>query len=237
MNRSTTRRALIGGAGLIAVTVVSQCVPAPVQGQASAISPRLLRAIALRDQADAEYTRFYDTVEEPTQEALAAALAAFRPDAPPPHREVATTFENMDGDAVRLSTDGFSASVARSIRDDPAWAGIGAEQPEWTQAHIELADLADERDAIISMQEGRKAAHAAAARSRLNIDAINRRSDDLGKREYRLWCIAVEMPAQSLADVTAKLDMIDRLGRGDEGEYILQAIAKDVRSLTGGRAA
>ncbi len=205
-----------------------------VQPRASRSSMRLARLISLRDRADAACARFDEEIDTPAHAAYAAARAAFVAEPPPPHREVATTFINLNDQVKRLSTDGFSVSAARRVRDDSQWADMGEDHPEWRQAHLELADLADERDAIIARQRARKLEYEARARERLNIPSINKRSDELGRREYRLWLAVMDEPAESLADVLSKVDLIDRLGRGDEDGYLLTAISRDVRRIAEG---
>ncbi|MDR6789552.1 hypothetical protein J2Y58_002925 [Sphingomonas sp. BE138] len=234
MTRPTTRRALIGGACVFALAdTAASAKSAP----SATVSTRLARLIALRDRADAAFSRYDAEVEAPAYDALKAIMAACPAEPDPPHRSVQTTFINVNDEVTRLSTAGFSDSTARKMRDDPTWADMGADQPEWRQAFIELADLADERDAIIADQQARREAYEQRARERLRIDEIQKRSDELSRREYSLWEAVIDEPATNLADVLAKLDLMKRTGRDDEDGYLLTAISRDIRGIAAGGAA
>lgn len=233
MNRPTTRRALIGGACVLALagtTATSQAATA------ATVSPRLARLIALHSRAVRALELYSDTVEEPALDLYDAALKSYTPEAEPPHRSVNTTFVNVAGDTVRLATDKWAVvESARAIRDDASWADVGADRPEWRQAHLELADLDDARAAEIAQQKARKRAYDDAVRKRLGLDEIVDRSNALSGREFALWEAAIAEPAQSAVDLAAKLDMNDRLGRVDS-ERVLASISADIRRLAGNAA-
>jgi hypothetical protein len=74
MTVHTSRRALFGGAGLIAVAALAECGSTPAH--AAAVNPRLLRVLALRDFAEAQCERFDEEVEMPARRAHPAAVAA-----------------------------------------------------------------------------------------------------------------------------------------------------------------
>ncbi len=233
MAKETTRRALIAGAGLAAAAALAHCGSAPARA-AAGTSPRLARLIALQGRAWTAYDRYTDDVEEPTIDAYYAALKGYTPEPEPPHQETATTFVNVHGNNVRLSTaEPGNVITSRRFVSDPAWATMG--DADWRQARRENAAAADARDAIIAAQEARKQAHDDAVRARLGLYAIEARSLALSDREYALWEAAISEPAHRLADIVAKLDMNDRLGRVDN-DRVLTALAADVRRLTGGQA-
>lgn len=230
MGTATTRRAVLGGLSAVASLTGIGSVPAHAM---STVSPRLARLIAAHDRAYAAYEHHSEHVDEPATEAYYAALKSYQPEAEPAHRSVSTTFENFEGQTIRLSTERWAiAATARRVRDDPSWADMGAEQPEWRQANIELADLADERATIIAQQKAREQAHDDACRARLGLDAIERRSEALSDREHALWEAVVDEPANSLADLVAKLDMNDRSGR-IENDAFVAALAADIRRIAG----
>lgn len=230
MTVHTSRRALFGGAGLIAVAALTKC--ASTSAHAAAINPRLLRVIALHDRAQAACDRYEAEVETPAHNAFAAAKASYPVEALPPHRESASTFINCDGESIRLSTkNAGTVGAARRVAHDPSWSDMG--EADWREAHISLAAAADERDAIIKAQEERRSAFVDDMRSKLRIDAISNRSTVLSDREYNLWHLAIITPAASLSDVMAKLNFVDRAGRANLDSFVLVAISADVRRLAG----
>ncbi len=162
MTTETTRRALFGGAGLVALAAAVPAIagarhalPQDAQAAMPAVNPRLLRTIALRDRAEAECDRFDEEVEMPARRACAAEKAALPVEEAPPHREVATAYVNLFGETVRLSTARVgSVASARQMVRDPKPSDM--EHPEWRQARLELVALADERDAIVAAQTARR---------------------------------------------------------------------------------
>lgn len=124
MTVHTSRRALFGGAGLIAVAALAKCGSTPAH--AATASPRLLRVIALRDRAEAAWERYERDVEAPTQKAYAATVEAEPVETPPPHRETPTSFVNLNGEDVRLTTaNPGNVATSRRFVSDPTWASMG----------------------------------------------------------------------------------------------------------------
>lgn len=235
----TTRRALIGGAGLAGVVLIAPALAAATQSSAvrgadqGTASPRLLRVMALHAQAEATAARYEAEVEAPARAAYAQEAEAARERfmRPVPHESVATTFININEDEMRLSTDRVgSVACAHRVVNDPTWADMGDDV--WRQAHHELAAADDRRKAIEAAQQSRFDAAKSSARARYHLDAIDERSESLSQRQYELWRAALGMPSSSLADAVAKLDFIDRSG-GAEGveEYSLEVLSRDVRRL------
>ena len=106
MTTETTRRALFGSAGLVALAAAVPAVAGARHDLApnNGVNPRLLHTIVLRDRAEAECDRFDEEVEMPARKACTAEKAALPVEEAPPHREVATTYVNLFGEPVRLST-------------------------------------------------------------------------------------------------------------------------------------
>ncbi len=194
---------------------------------------RLDKAIALHDRAEAECERFDREEETPARNAFVAALEACSNEAPPPHEESATTFVNVFGDTVRLSTDGIgSGAVARKVVNDPTWADMGDEA--WRQAHREIVAAHHRRDAILAEQAARRAAFEKETRAAFRLDAIVARSNSLSNRRHRLLRAALTIPAASLADILTKLDFIDRTIGSDEVDGdVFAFISSDIRILAG----
>ncbi|TCP36531.1 hypothetical protein [Sphingomonas sp. BK235] len=238
MTRSTTRRALIGGAGLLAVAGVAQCA-APAHGAtaAAAGSTRLRRLIALQKRAELIAAAYWREVGAPAHAALKAAHAAYVAEPEPPHRTTTKSFVNINGERRTFSTDGFSCEMGRRVRDWPEWADMCEEDPEWHAAHVELADLADERDAIIAEQQRRRKDYEHAALARLNIVAINRRYDQLCDRDFALWDRAMAEPAETLADVVLKIDLTTESGRDLDDPSLIVPLVADIRRLAAGEVA
>lgn len=231
MRTHTSRRGFIGGAGLLAAGSLAPVAAAATEARATHNSARLTRLIALHDRVNAECERFDDEVETPAREAWAAAIEAYPAEMPPPHEESRTSFVNVFGDAVRLSTSQIGvAANARKIVSDPTWSEVGGE--DWRQAHREIADAFDRRNAILAEQAARRSSFEASARERYRIDAITAWSNNLDDRRVSLWQAAVASPAASLADVLAKLAFIDRTTATDEIEGdVFAAISVDIRRL------
>jgi hypothetical protein len=233
----TTRRALLGGAGLIAAATLpafAAVMPTSTTVKTSAtVSPRLARLIALHDRAEAECERFDVEVEMPARRAYNAALQAQTKEEEPPHEEVATTFVNAFGDTVRLSTSRVgTCAVAAKVATDPTWADMG--DADWRQANLELFEADNRRRAIIDKQLERRKAADDVIRRRFRMDDLLDRVDALAERRDRLWGATLDHPAASIADVIAKLDLIKRTHPEDDpAEYVFAAIAKDVRALAG----
>lgn len=232
-NATTTRRALLGGGSAI---IAAAMLTADFGASAHPLprpNDRLRRAMALHDRIETECERFDVEVEMPAREACGVVIAAYKDEPPPPHEESATTFVNVFGDTVRLSTDRVGAgAVARKVVNDPTWADMG--DKDWRQAHRELADAHDRRDAVISAQAGRKRAFEASTLAKFRIAEIADRSSTLSDRRYRLWQAAMTTPATTLADVVTKLDFIARTTSDDDADPdVFAAIAADVRGLAG----
>lgn len=230
MTAHTSRRALFGGAGLIAVAALAKCGSTPAH--AATVNPRLLRIIALRDRAEEAWQRFERDVEAPTQKAYAATLAAEPIEMPPPHVETPTSFVNVHGKNVRLTTaNAGNVVTSRRFVSDPTWAHMG--DADWRQARRENAAAADERDAIIAAQKERRAALEAKMEAAFGLEAIEQRATQLLEREYDLWRAAISMPATTMADITTKLAFVDRVGRTDAEGCLLSALTADIRRLAG----
>lgn len=230
MTVHTSRRALFGGAGLIAVAALAKCGSNPAH--AATASPRLLRVIALRDRAEAAWERYERDVEAPTQKAYAATVEAEPVETPPPHRETPTSFVNLNGEDVRLTTaNPGNVATSRRFVSDPTWASMG--DADWRQARLENAAAADERDGIIAAQKERRAAFEAKMEAAFGLQAIEQRATQLLEREYDLWRRVITMPATSMADITTKLAFVDRVGRTDTEGCLLAALTADVRRLAG----
>lgn len=230
--QTATRRSLIGNGGaLVAAAILTAGRDASAQ---SAVSPnaRLHRAMALHDRVDAEYQRFESEVVGPARQACHAAIEAVPRETPPPHEQSTTTFVNMFGDTVRLTTENVGImAVARRVAADPDWSNTGDE--DWRQAHREIAAAGDRRDAVLAEQAGQRELLEKEKRSAFRIDEIEDRSIALADRRDRLWQAALSTPASTLGDVVAKLDFIDRTVSEDVGEHELRVIAADVRRLAG----
>ena len=207
MTTGTTRRALFGGAGLVALAAAvpaiagaQHALPQDAQAAMPAVKPRLLRLIALRDRVEAECDRFDEEVEMPARRACAAEKTALPVEEVPPHREVTTTYMNMFGETVRLSTARVgSVASARQMVRDPKPSDM--DDPEWRQARLELVALADERDAIIAAQTARREAREAEIVARHQVARLAARSSTLADRSYALRSAAIAMPATSMADI------------------------------------
>lgn len=239
MTTETTRRALFGGAGLVALAAAVPAIagarhalPQDVQAAMPAINPRLLRTIALRDRAEAECDRFDEEVEMPARRACWAEKEALPVEEAPPHREVATTYVNLFGETVRLSTArASSVASARQMVRDPQPSDM--DYPDWRQARLELVALADERDAIIAAQTARRKAREAKIDARHQVARLAARSLTLVDRSYALRSAAIAMPATSMADILTKLEFVDRVGCEGDPDFVLASITADVRRLTG----
>jgi hypothetical protein len=239
MTTETTRRALFGGAGLVALAAAVPAVAGARHGLAQsneaampAVNPRLLRVIALRDRVEAECDRFDEEVELPARRACWAEKEALPAEKAPPHREVATTYVNLFGETVRLSTArASSVASARQMVRDPQPSDM--DHPDWRQARLELVALADERDAIIAAQTARRKAREAKIDARHQVARLAARSLTLVDRSYALRSAAIAMPATSLADILTKLEFVDRVGCDGDPDFVLASITADVRRLTG----
>jgi len=237
MTTETTRRALFGGAGLVALAAAVPAIagarhglPQNDKATMSAVNPRLLRVIVLRDRAEAEYERFDEEVETPARRACEAEKAALPVEEVPPHREVATTYVNLFGETVRLSTArASSVAAARQMVRDPQPSDM--DYPDWRKARLELAALADERDAIIAAQAERRKAKEAEIDARHQVARLAERSSTLAGRSYALRSAAIAMPATSMADILAKLEFVDRVGSDGDPGFVLEFITADVRRL------
>ncbi|MBB3347343.1 hypothetical protein [Sphingomonas sp. BK069] len=238
MTRSTTRRALIGGAGLLAVAGVAQCAaPAHAGSAAAAGSVRLRRLIALQQRAYEISEQYWDEVGHPAHQAFNAAKAAYVGEPEPPHRTTKSSFINLNDERHTFSTEGFMCSTARRVRDDPEWADMGEDDPEWRATHIELANLADERDAIIAEQQRRQKEYEDGELARLNIFGINNRYDQLCDRDFALWDRAMFEPAETLADMVLKIDATKASGRELDDASLIVPLMADIRRLAAGEAA
>jgi len=167
----------------------------------------------------------------PARKACAAALEAYPAEPSPPHEESSTTFVNMFGDTVRLSTEKIgTAAVARKVVNDPSWTDIGDE--DWRQAHREIAAANERRDAVLAEQAARRRVFEEKTRAKFRIDEIAARSIALEDRRYQLMQVAIKTPAANLADVVTKLAFIERLFEDDEVDAdVFSAIRTDVRRL------
>lgn len=238
MTTETTRRALFGGAGLVALVAAVPAVAGARHGLAQnnvaampAVNSRLLRIIALRDRVEAECDRFDEEVELPARRACWAEKEALPVEEAPPHRQVATTYVNLFGETVRLSTArASSVASARQMVRDPQPSDM--DHPDWRQARLELVALADERDAIIAAQTVRRKAREAKIDARHQVARLAARSLTLVDRSYALRSAAIAMPATSLADILTKLEFVDRVGCDGDPDFVLASITADVRRLT-----
>lgn len=239
MTTETTRRALFGSAGLVAFAAAVPAVANARHGLAQnneaampAVNPRLLRLIALRDHAEAECDRFDQEVEMPARRACLAEREALPAEEAPPHGEVATTYVNLFGETVRLSTARVgSVASARQMVRDPKPSDM--DYPEWRQARLELVALADERDAIVAAQTARREAREAEIVERHQVARLAARSSTLANRSYALRSAAIAMPASNMADILTKLEFVDRVGCEGDPDFVLASITADVRRLTG----
>jgi len=239
MTTETTRRALFGGAGFVALAAAvpaiagaRQALPQTGEAAMPAVNPRLLRVIALRDRVEAECERFDEEVELPARRACWAEKEALPVEEAPPHREVTTTYVNLFGETVRLSTARVgSVASARQMVRDPQPSDM--DHPDWRQARLELAALADERDAIIAAQTTRRKAREAKIDARHQVARLAARSLTLVDRSYALRSAAIAMPATSMADILTKLEFVDRVGCEGDPDFVLASITADVRRLTG----
>ncbi len=239
MTTETTRRALFGSAGLVALAAAvpaiagtRQALPENDKPAMPAVNPRLLRLIALRDRVEAECDRFDEEVEMPARRACWAEKEALSVEEAPPHREVATTYVNLFGETVRLSTArANSVAAARWMVRDPQPSDM--DHPDWHQARLELVALADERDAIIAAQTARREAREAEIVERHQVARLAARSSTLADRSYALRSAVIAIPATSMADILTKLEFVDRVGCEGDPDFVLASITADVRRLTG----
>jgi hypothetical protein len=239
---NTTRRDLLrfgtsaaAYAAGAAIVVGGAALASEAKGATPGVNPRLLRAIALRDRAEKAVNRFDDDVEMPARRAYAAAAKALPAVPAVPHRSVATTFINTEGEEKRLSTDMIGAAAcARRVANDPTWSDMGDEV--WRRANCELAALADERDALVATHQANHDAAVQRLQATHRLDALSERSEALSTREFKLWLAAIAVPATGLPDVLTKLDFVERTRGGSMSEDVLEAIHADVRRLAGGEA-
>lgn len=236
---NTTRRDLLrigtsaaAYAAGAAIVVGGAALVSEARSAAPAVNPRLLKAIALRDRAEAAADRFDEQVHTPALKAFGAARDALPPVDPVPHESVATTFINAFGDKVRLSTERVgSTAIARRLRKDPTWADFGDEK--WRQAHREVEALAERRNAIVAAREAERNAAVEQLSHRHGIDGFYARADALSDREYALWRTAMDMPATGLPDVLVKLEFAQRTRGSEMADTVLEAMHADIRRLAG----
>jgi hypothetical protein len=233
MDSSSSRRSFIGGAGLLVGGSLMSAAAIATAPPAEATNARLLRLIALHDRAEAECERFDAEVEVPARQACAAAIRALPAELPPPHEQSATTFVNVFGDTVRLSTENVGiTAVARRVINDPSWVDMGDD--DWRQAHREIAAAGDRREAVLAGQAARRKALEEQTRASFRIAALAARSNSLVDRRDGLWRAVITMPAATLADVITKLDFIDRTTQPSEIDGDMFAgISADIRHLAG----
>ncbi|RSV20374.1 hypothetical protein CA236_00195 [Sphingomonas sp. ABOLG] len=147
--------------------------------------------------------------------------------------ESRTTFENAFGETARLSTSvpGLVASAPRWL-SDPAFAG--PELEDWRQAHREILEANEKREALIAAQTEKRRAIEAEKRSRFRIEAIAARSADLARRRDNLADAVLATPAANLTDLAVKLEFIERLvSPGQVTEHEFTFISADIRRLAG----
>ncbi|MDF2810477.1 MAG: hypothetical protein K0S56_1508 [Microvirga sp.] len=232
MRSVASRRSFMSAAGIAAIASLSIAAE-PAKASRPSCTPRLMRLIALYDRADVQCDDFDREVEMPARDACRAAIDALPSEPPPPHVESRTTFENAFGESARLSTSvpGIVASARRWL-SDPAFAG--PELEDWRQAHREILEANEKREALIAAQTEQRRALEAEERSRFRIEAIAARSAALARRRDDLGDAVLEMPAANLRDLTAKLGFIERLvSPGEVTEHEFAFLSADIRRLAG----
>lgn len=216
VSTDTTRRALLGGAGLIAAATLPAFAavtmgPTPA---ASQVSPALAKLIADFHAADARIDRFYDTTYNPAVEREAAMCKAV------PHVTIPMN-EGWRGDPAFFSTDNRQGvRVAQHlVRSEPRTS----KRSDVVRARKLVAALhrRERKFQQIARDSGRAAA--------------SKREDELWVPIKAATAAIMAFPAASAADMLAKLDHLESVGVCDHDDpgVLFEIVRADAARLAG----
>lgn len=222
---TTTRRSLLVVAGMAAVTVAAPSVAAET-GKVPAISPELLALVAAYDRADASLDQWYDTRWNPAIDAHTSAVEAIRPvtiEAP--------AYANVLDETVPAQT--FSTANRSDVARCKGIVSIPrakqSQSPKWQAVYRAARQLT----AAVKWQERRREQ----LDRQFGIAALNVEERDLSRALGQAADAVRSFPAASMADLLAKLEFVQRIGRpDDESGPLFELVRDDVsRLLEGGR--
>lgn len=202
----TTRRALIAGtASLTALTIPSVAhAPAPVH------DARLLRRIAAYRRTKAVSDGWHKTVYDTASEAHDAARAAV------PHHTTKTSFVNMLGKPVHLSTQSPGAArIIKTMQRDGEIYG----SDDFGQCCAELANALDARQAELDRLDAAWIA-----------TGLNGRSDALTDQTFAAFGEVCAYPVRTLADLLLKLETIRAV---DDDPIDVDDLLADLKRIAG----
>jgi len=217
MTQETTRRALFGAAGLVAVAAAVPVMAntAHLSASAAQVSPKLLALLAEHKAADATIDRFYAAVFNPAVDRETAMRAAI------PHiaRETAalspsshTIYWNTgDRHSIAHAAGIAKASKARSNQSE-AWQQRRSDARSFYAAHLRR----ERALARVARDSGMDAAEAGESELYAPIKAAR----------HAIY----NYPVASLADVAAKLAFIES-DNGMDGDDLLPLVIADVAQL------
>jgi hypothetical protein len=212
VSRPTASAAVAGAAAGPASMMLT--TPAGAAAFASMpISPALAAAMHRHRQSRARANRFEQQVYGPALASARTEIEAI------PHEHAATTFTDMAGDTIRLST-ASAATVKMAQRTIANPGSLASSDKDWVRALGELAQLANARDARIE-----------AIRQKHRLAEMRKREDHLTAREYAALLVVIETPAAHMRDLLAKVHFMQ--AEDEINDHAIQAIAADIRRLGG----
>jgi hypothetical protein len=207
----TNRRSLLGGA--LALPAVSIAMPARARG---GISPELSALIATADEASAASDLHYETVWEPLDQRVQAAIEAL------PHTTVDAGLSMGGGRVIWSTAKPASVATTRTIvamaREGKDMASAGLVQARFvTAAHL------------------RRERASARIRRDNGVQAAIERDNELSDLSADAQCEVARFPVSTSADLAAKLAfMIERqLGNGMDWLEELHADARRIAKMEG----
>jgi len=209
-----TRRGILGAMAALPALAGSGVAAAAAPISQSGVSPELTQAIAYYRRASAFSDDYHRSVHGPACESWRAAVARI------PHAETKSSFENVKGDRITLTTaDEASVACSRSMLDIAAEGGLTGVDADYITTLREQVAAADSRDA----ERDR-------LRSLYRVDATGRRGDRIGGIALSAISKAVAIPARNAADLAVKIAFIAEVEWWDDRET-QDAISDDARRL------
>lgn len=215
-NTNTSRRALLGGAGLVASATVIGIMPAA--RATTGISPALAALIAEAERCERVAATYEQTVFEP-------AYARYREiEAATPHG----TVPNPSGFGMWTTRDKSLVNVAESwVRSRPrASAGADGDTIAYHRGCRSLLAASKRREC--SLQRARRST---------GLQAACERSDQLGDENIDAEDAVLAFEAVTMADAAAKLAFAERRLLIDEAKgqcypHVALSLLRDLRALT-----
>lgn len=202
-----TRRAMLGT--LMAIPAAIAPITALATPIAAPAQSALDQKIAAFKRSDAAWDHFLTETFNPAVTAHEDALARI-PHVTIPYEEKGRVLE-------------FSTAVPQHVRNARRWLK-GTWEPEQDDYGRVLRRLVQADDAIQAQKEKLKA----------NMDAVSARDDVMCKENDRLFKAVMSHPAEGMADLFAKLQLVREMGRWDWDEVAGAFIADVDRLSIGG---